>query len=89
MGSANQENQTTRYIIHVKNHLDSHWEHWFEGLTITHAEDGVMILSGDLVDQSALFGLLEKIYSLNLTLISFQNVDHDKYKSGDSEHENS
>ena len=78
MGSANQENRTTRYIIYVKNHLDSHWERWFEGMTITHADDGVMILSGDVVDQSALFGLLEKIHNLNLTLISFQKVDHDK-----------
>ena len=38
-------------------------------------DEGVTILTGDVVDQSALYGLLEKIHSLNLSLISFQKVD--------------
>jgi hypothetical protein len=80
MGSANKENQPTQYIIHIKNHLDSHCEHWFEGMTITYADDGVTILSGDVVDQSALYGLLEKIHNLNLSLISFQKVDPEGHK---------
>ena len=36
MGSEKNEYQPTKYIIRIKNHLDSHWEHWFEGMTITH-----------------------------------------------------
>ena len=88
MGSAKRENQPTRYIIHVKNHLDSRWEGWFEGMTITHADDGLMILSGEVVDQSALIGLLERIHNLNLCLISFQKVDLEKLEKGDFEHEN-
>ncbi len=75
MGSEKNEYQPTKYIIRIKNHLDSHWEHWFEGMTITHNDKGVTILTGDVVDQSALYGLLEKIHNLNLSLISFQNVD--------------
>ncbi len=75
MGSANIENQSTQYIIRVKNHLDSHWERRFEGMTITHDDDGMMILSGEVVDQSALLGLLERIHNMNLSLISFQKVD--------------
>jgi hypothetical protein len=75
MGRDKKEDQPTKYIIHIRNHLDSHWEHWFEGMTITHNDEGVTILSGDVVDQSALFGLLEKIHNLNLSLISFQKVD--------------
>ena len=78
MSSAKKENQPTKYIIRIKNHLDSHWERWFEGMTITHADDGVMILSGEVVDQSALLGLLERIHNLNLSLISFQKVDPEK-----------
>jgi hypothetical protein len=75
MVHATQEYQSTKYIIRIRNHLDSHWEHWFEGMTITHTDEGVTILTGDVVDQSALFGLLEKIHNLNLSLISFQKVD--------------
>jgi hypothetical protein len=78
MGSADKEIKPIKYIIRVKNHLDSHWEHWFEGMTITHSDDGVTILSGDVVDQSALHGLLQKIRNLNLTLISVQKVDTDE-----------
>ena len=80
MGSVENEIKPTQYIIRIKNHLDSHWERWFEGMTITHAEDGVTILSGEVVDQSALFGLLERIHNLNLFLISFQKVDPEQHE---------
>jgi hypothetical protein len=75
MASEKKENQQTQYIIHIKNNLDSRWEHWFDGMTITHTDDGVTILTGEVVDQSALYGLLEKIHSMNLSLISFRKVD--------------
>ena len=75
MSGANQETKPTRYIIKVKNHLDSSWERWFEGMTITHIDDGVTMLSGDVVDQSALYGLLEKLHNLNLSLILVQKVN--------------
>ena len=75
MSGANQETKPIRYIIQVKNHLDSNWEQWFEGLTITHIDDGVTMLSGDVVDQSALYGLLEKLHNLNLSLILVQKVN--------------
>ena len=75
MSGANQETEPTRYIIQVKNHLDSNWEQWFEGMTITHIDDGVTMLAGDVVDQSALYGLLEKLHNLNLNLILVQKVN--------------
>jgi hypothetical protein len=75
MGRTQKENQPSKYIIRVKNHLDTNWERWFEGMTIIHSNDGITILSGEVVDQAALHGLLEKIYNLNLALISFQLVD--------------
>jgi len=80
MLSANKEVKPTQYIIRVKNHLDILWEHWFEGMKIQHTDDGLTILSGDVVDQSALHGLLEKIRSLNLTLLSVQKVELDQEK---------
>jgi hypothetical protein len=58
------------YEIHVKEPIDSCWASWFEGMTISQAENGEMILSGPVVDKSALHGLLANIGELNLTLIS-------------------
>ncbi len=77
MVNSSKENQASKYIIRVKNHLDTNWERWFEGMTITHSGDGVTVLTGEVVDQAALHGLLEKIYNLNLSLISFQLVNSD------------
>lgn len=69
-----------KYVIRIQNHLDTHWENWFEGMTLKHTGDGQTILSGEVEDQSALLGLLEKIHNLNLTLISVR-------KAGYSSHE--
>ncbi len=82
-----KENRPVKYVIHVKNHLDTHWERWFEGMTITHMDDGITILSGELADQSALYGLLEKIHNMNLSLVSFQKVESEMNATGDSNHE--
>ncbi len=82
MDSVNKEIQPIKYIIRIKNHIDSNWENWLEGMRITHKDDGVTVLSGYVVDQSALYGILEKIHSLNLSLISVQKVDSEKHKKG-------
>jgi len=58
------------YEIRVEGHLTERWSDWFEGLTIHNYPSGETVLSGSFVDQSALFGTLTKIHSLNLTLIS-------------------
>ncbi len=58
------------YEIRVKGHLDQRWSAWFDGLTVTHLEDGNTLLAGPVVDQAALHSLLSKLHSLNLTLIS-------------------
>ena len=60
-----------RYVIRIKGHLDDEWVDWFEGLTITLKEDGTTLLTGPVIDQAALHGLLKKIRDLGLTLISF------------------
>ena len=77
MGNLNQEKEPSIYRIRVKNHLGSDWEHWFDGFTITHHGDGVTVLTGEVVDQSALYGLLQKLQNLNLALLSVQKNEND------------
>ena len=57
------------YSFRVKGHLDQERSGWFDGLTITHTTDGETILSGPIVDQAALHGVLLKIRDLGLSLL--------------------
>jgi hypothetical protein len=63
------------YNIRVKGHLDGRWSEWFDGLEITNSENRVAVLSGEIVDQAALHGVLNKVRNLNLPLISVTSVD--------------
>jgi hypothetical protein len=63
-----------RYEIRVKGHLDSHWAAWFDGLTLAHGSDGTTVIRGQVADQAALHGLLQKIRDLGLPLISVNHV---------------
>lgn len=66
--------QPVNYQIRVKSHLNSDWTDWFEGLTITLEENGDMLLTGPVVDQAALHGLLRKVRDLGMPLISVNPV---------------
>jgi hypothetical protein len=68
---------TPYYKIRLKGHLEARWEQWFDGLTITPEENGTTLLSGPLVDQSALHGILKKVRDLGLTLLSVNSVEPD------------
>lgn len=59
-----------RYEIYIKGHLSSDWADWFDGMQMRCLENGEMILSGMLADQSALMGVLNKLNRLNLAILS-------------------
>jgi hypothetical protein len=63
------------YQFVIKGHLDSEWSEWFDGLTITRVDNGETILSGPVVDQTALHGVLIKIRDLGLPLLSLTRVE--------------
>ena len=63
------------YEIKVKGDLDVKWSEWFNGLTITHQDDGITTLYGPLPDQPALHSVLGKIRDMNLPLVLVQLVE--------------
>jgi hypothetical protein len=58
------------YQIRIKGHLAPHWSDWFEGLTITLEANGDTLLTGPVVDQAALYGVLRKVRDLGMPLLS-------------------
>ena len=75
--SSKDDYQLGHYQIRIKGHLDEQWADWFGGLTITLEEDGYTLLTGPLVDQAALFGLLRKVSDLGMPLLSVNPVKPD------------
>ena len=68
------------FEIRVKGQVSDIWADWFEGLTIERLDDGEMLLSGYIVDQSALMGVLNKLVRLNLALISLNEKNKKEKK---------
>src|SRR5919199_1962680 len=68
------QHESRLYEIRLKGHLDARWADRFAGLSLSHASDGTTILSGPVVDQAALYGLLRTVRDLCLPLISVMQV---------------
>jgi hypothetical protein len=66
------------FEIHVKGHLDKSWSDWLEGLEVKLLDNGEMVLSGYIVDQAALMGILNRLNNLNLKLLSMSKVNQNK-----------
>lgn len=70
-----EADQPMIYQIRIKGHLEGLWTDWFEGLTITLEDNGDTLLSGSVVDQAALHGLLRKVRDLGTPLLSVMHVE--------------
>jgi hypothetical protein len=75
--SSKDDYQLGHYQIRIKGHLDEQWADWFGGLTISLEEDGDTLLTGQVLDQAALFGLLRKVSDLGMPLLSVNPVKPD------------
>ena len=64
------------YEIRLKGHLGSQWTDWFDGLTITLEDNGDTLLTGPVIDQAALHGLLKKVRDLGMPLVSVCPLKH-------------
>jgi hypothetical protein len=71
------------YQIRIKGHLGHQWIHWFDGLTITLEDNGDTLLTGPVVDQAALHGLLKKVRDLGMPLLSVDPVKLDQADAPD------
>jgi len=75
------------YQIRLREQLDQHWSSWLGGLTITTEANGETVLTGEIVDQSALHGLLSKVRDLQLTLLAFRPLEADSPYKGAAKEE--
>lgn len=66
-----------RCVIRVKGRLGAHWSTWFDGFTVTAEADGTTLITGAVVDQAALFGLLQTLRDLGLPLLSVDRIEPD------------
>jgi hypothetical protein len=69
-----EQTEHLNYEIKIQGEMDQAWEEWFECLTLTHDGEGNTVLTGPIVDHTALHSLLLKIRDLNLKLISVNEV---------------
>lgn len=67
--------EPARYEIRIKGHLANRWSGWFEGMIITREDHGETRLTGPVLDQAALHGLLRKVRDLGMPLLSVTQVD--------------
>ena len=71
------------YRIRIKGHLGDQWTDWFEGLAITLEENGETLITGPVVDQAALHGLLRKVRDLGMPLLAVNHVESDQADAPD------
>ena len=76
--STRQHHEAGLYEIRVRGHLESRWAAWFDGMSLTHETDGTTNISGPVVDQAALHGLLHTLRDTGLPLVSVTQVAPDR-----------
>jgi hypothetical protein len=74
INSESEKTQTMIYQIRIKGHLGREWSDWFLGLTITALDNGETLLTGPVVDQAALYGVLRKMRDVGMPLLSVVGV---------------
>jgi hypothetical protein len=79
--------QPTIYQIRIAGHLGRQWADWFGGLAITLDDNGETLLTGPVVDQAALLGLLRKVRDVGMPLLSVNRVKPDEAEAPDAKQE--
>jgi hypothetical protein len=74
MSHTSNSDQPVVYEIRIAGHLPPQWSDWFAGFTVTLEPDGTTLLSGPVVDQAALYGLLKKVRDLGMPLVAVNRI---------------
>jgi hypothetical protein len=75
--------QPALYQIRITGHLNSQWSDWFEGMAISLDDSGDTFITGPVVDQAALYGLLKKVRNLGMPLVSVFQIQSQKEKTSE------
>ena len=74
MDTERDEHHGEWYEIKLGVHLDERWLDWFDGYSFSHSSDGTTSLTGKVVDQAALHGVLKKLRDLGIPITSLARV---------------
>lgn len=85
--SEDDADQSLVYQIRIKGHLSQKWTKWFEGLIITLEENGDTLLTGTVIDQAELHGILKKVRDLGMPLLSVNPTEQDLQSGDEGAHE--
>ena len=81
--SSNEKAESLIYQIRIKGHLDRKWADWFCGLSITSLENGETLLTGLVLDQAMLHGLLRKVRDVSLPLVAVIRIEPEQVDGPD------
>ena len=73
-------NNTAIYQIRIQGQIYESWSEWLGGLAITPQPEAETLLEGPIVDQAALHGILDRLYAMNLTILSVLQVGNESEK---------
>jgi hypothetical protein len=79
------KDQSIIYQIRIRGHLGHQWAEWFDGMTVTPEEDGTTLMTGPVIDDAALYGLLKKVRDSGVQLLSVNPLGDDNTKSESDE----
>ena len=79
--SNNQKEEAIIYQIRIEGQLGQQWIDWFDGLSINPGDNGTTLLTGPVIDQSALHGLLKKVRDLGTPLVSVNRMETDGFSN--------
>lgn len=83
--STSHLDQSNIVQIRVKGHLNLQWLDWFDNLTVTPCKDGTTLLTGPVVDDAALHGLLKRVRDSGMQLLSLNRMESDQVDTADTD----
>lgn len=75
---AGMNHESAWYEIRLEGRIDPRWAAWFDGMTVSTHADGTTVLHGQVADQAALHGLLQRLRDLGLPLLSVDRAETDQ-----------